>query len=248
MTDFCRDDDMGYARARTHFRPGTGLTLDETYRLAHLPLVAPDHRDVIARKHGADYKMGVHARVWSLVLPVPSDALEASTAYRALTHELRSSPFAAKIAWDMVARRRGKWHVTLCGGLARGETPPTLDESQRRALLEIGTFEVDLRGLFSGNVNVGRLYLPAFPERRDGGNVIHRVQLACSSRATDLHVAGLWNLVDHLDAAEADALARLIARWRDVPILRLQARDLWLMGARDDLVLDARMAETVTLG
>ena len=46
------------------------------------------------------------------------------------------------------------------------------------AAVWIAPFEVELRGLFSGNVNVGW-------------------------RETDLHVLGLWNLIDDLDATEA---------------------------------------------
>ena len=47
---FCSDDELGFERSRTRFPCGEGLTLDETYRLAHLPLVAPDHPRVIARR------------------------------------------------------------------------------------------------------------------------------------------------------------------------------------------------------
>jgi hypothetical protein len=46
--DFCPDNELGYERSRTRFIPGAGLTLDEAYRLAHLPLAAPDHPRIIA--------------------------------------------------------------------------------------------------------------------------------------------------------------------------------------------------------
>ena len=68
-TVFCSDTDLGYERSRTRFEVGEGLTLDETYRLAHLPLVAPDHPRIIERREGSSYVMGRHERVFSLVLP-----------------------------------------------------------------------------------------------------------------------------------------------------------------------------------
>lgn len=129
------------------------MTLDESYRLKHLPLVAPLHRRVIASRPGLAYEMGRHGRSLSLVLPVPDvDHL--------LEAELKAAPFAAKISWDIVARRRGKLHATLCGR-------PIID---RAALAAIGPITVELRGLFSGNVNHGRLYLRLYPEKRGGEN------------------------------------------------------------------------------
>lgn len=68
--DFCSDQELGYERGRTWFSAGAGLTLDESYRLAHLPLVAPDHPRVIPTRDGTTYRMGRHARTFSLVLPV----------------------------------------------------------------------------------------------------------------------------------------------------------------------------------
>ena len=67
---FCQDGALAYDRSRTVFVPGQGLALDEAYRLAHLPLVAPDHPGVIPVKEGRYYTCGRHPRVVSLVLPV----------------------------------------------------------------------------------------------------------------------------------------------------------------------------------
>ena len=73
---FCPDAELGYERSRTRFETGEGLALDETYRLAHLPLVAPGHPRVIESREGTSYVMGRHERVFSLVLPVLSDLLQ----------------------------------------------------------------------------------------------------------------------------------------------------------------------------
>ena len=49
----CDDEALGYVRSRTPLGAGQGLALDEAYRLAHLPLIAPDHPRVIAARDGA---------------------------------------------------------------------------------------------------------------------------------------------------------------------------------------------------
>lgn len=230
----CSDDELGYRASRTRFVAGEALRLDEPYRLAHLPLVAPHHPGVIARKGGTHYEMGRHDKVVSLVLPVPDvDHL--------LEAELRAERFAHKVAWDVAARRRGKLHATLCN------SPVVLDAAQRRALRDLGPITVELRGLFSGDRNLGRLYLRVYPEKRDGENMLHRVQRVLGRRETGLYLVGLHNLTDDLDAAETAALAALIERWWERPVLRWQVDALWLLGSRDDLVLDGGVEEAISL-
>ena len=243
---FCQDSELGYERSRTRFAPGEGLMLDETYRLAHLPLVAPDHPRVIRTRENSSYVMGRHERVFSLVLPIPSDLLLRSPAYRELDEAMRAAPFAGKIAWDLLGRRKDKLHATICGSLSTGEAP-VLSPGQRQELARIGPVRVALRGLFSGNVNRGRLYLRAYPESREGENVFRRIQRSLGCRETDLYVVGLYNMTDDLDAHETAALASMIDRWWDRTILQFSVDHLWLMGAYDDLVLDSAIAEAVPL-
>ncbi len=245
--DLCSDEDLGYRRSRTKFASGEGLVLDEAYRLAHLPLVATDHPGVIRSRPDTYYTMGRHPCAHSLVLPVSERSLESSSAYLALDAELRAAPFASKIAWELLPRRRTKLHATICGSLAIGEDAPALDEAQRKALLDIGPFAVELRGLFSGNVNVGRLYLRVYPERRRGENILKKIQRALGRRETDLYVVGLWNLTDDLDPSEATSLKETIDRWWDRPILSLEIDRLWLLAASDDLVLESNVTEVVSL-
>lgn len=243
----CDDDDLGYLASRTQFAPGEALELDEAYRLAHLPLIAPAHPRVITRRAGAFYEMGRHETVYSLVLPVSAKALHDSAAYRALHAELGASPLAGKIAWDIIEQRGPKLHATICGSLGTGNTPPRLDAARREDLARLGPVSVELRGLFSGNVNLGRLYFRVYPEKRDGINMFHRIQQVMGRRETSLYVVGIYNLVDDLDAVEAAALRQLIDRWWHEPILRFQADALWLLGADDDLVLESTVAETLSL-
>jgi hypothetical protein len=242
---FCEDDELGYERSRTLFAPG-GLALDEPYRMAHLPLVAPDHPNVIPRREGTYYDMGRHPRMFSLVLPISWGLLKASQAYQKLEGALRGSPLAKKIAWSLLERRQQKLHATICSSLSVGE-PPTLDSVQRQELAALGPVAVELRGLFSGNVNVGRLYLRIYPERRNGLNVFRQIQGTLKRPETDLYVVGVYNLTDDLNAHEAAALADLIEAWWDRPIIRFEVKHLWLLGASDDLVLDSSVAEVISL-
>jgi hypothetical protein len=243
----CGDDELDYVANRTQFEQGQGLLLDEAYRLAHLPLVAPDHPRVIARHEGRSYEMGRHEPVFSLVLPIADELLRRSAAYLALEAELKGSPLAPKIAWNVVERRRHKLHATLCGSLAAGETPPVLDAAQCDALKRLGPVTVELRGLFSGNVNRGRLYLRAYPEKRDGLNMFHCIQQILGRRTTNLYVVGIYNLTDDLDASECSILAALLAGWWDRSIVTFQAEALWLLGVSDDLVLGPETVERVPL-
>jgi len=245
-TLFCPDAELGYERSRTRFEAGEGLTLDETYRLAHLPLVAPDHPRVIATREGTSYVMGRHERIFSLVLPVFNDLLLQSPAYRELDAAMRAAPFADKIAWDLLERRKDRLHATICGSLST-VAPPVLDMGKRRVLTELGPIAVELRGLFSGNVNRGRLYLRAYPESRHGENVFRLIQRSLGCRETDLYVVGLYNMIDDLDARETSALAALIDQWWDRTVLRFEVDHLWLLGASDDLVLDSHIEENVSL-
>jgi hypothetical protein len=244
--DFLGDDELGYVRSRTRFSDGAGLALDESYRLTHLPLVAPDHPRIIAADAKSGYAMGRHPLTYSLVVPVPGAALQQSPAYRELDAELRRMPFAHKIAWDILPLRRDKLHATICARLSIGE-PPHIADSIRRELSRIGTIELELRGLFSGNHNVGRLYFRLYPPRNGDANIIKLIQRRCGHRETDLYLAGIYNFTDDLDAREAFALKAIIDAWWERPLLRYRVDHLWVTATMDTLVLDGGIAESVSL-
>lgn len=246
MEVFCSDSELGYLRSRTRFAAGEKLRLDEAYRLAHLPLIAPNHPDVIDSRPGASYRMGRHERIFSLVLPVPPDALEKSASYQELEGELRHSPFANKVAWDLLPKRRDKLHATICGSLSKG-LPYRISDDERAALGQLGPLRVEVRGLFSGNINVGRLYLRVYPECRNGMNLLRRIQGSLGRTETDLYLVGVFNFVDHLEAGEAEVLRDLIQRWWDRSILTFDVNCLWHLGSSDDLVLDSFVEEVIPL-
>ena len=246
MDVFCSDSELGYLRSRTRFAAGEKLRLDEAYRLAHLPLIAPDHPDSIHSRPGASYRMGRHERIFSLVLPVPPDALETSASYQELERDLRHSPVANKVAWDLLPKRRDKLHATICGSLSK-DLPYRISDDERAALRQLGPLRVEVRGLFSGNINVGRLYLRVYPECRKGMNLLRRIQRSLGRPETDLYLVGLYNLTDHLEATEAEELQDIVARWWDRSILTLDVDCLWHLGSSDDLVLDSFVEEVIPL-
>lgn len=239
------DDALAYGALRTDFAVHKRLKFDPAYRLAHLPLVAPDHPGVIAMKSGTSYAHGRHAEAFSLVLPIPIEALEASPGYQAMHAALRAAPFAAKLAWDILPRRRERLHATLAG--LGEETLPEIAPKTREALRQIGPFEVELRGIFSGNLNLGRLYAKLYPEARAGQNAIHLVQDALGSKRSDLYLVGLHNFIEEPNEAETAALAGIIEAFWNRPLLHFRVDALWLLGARDDLVLESRVIEAIPL-
>jgi hypothetical protein len=200
-------------------------------------LVRPGHPRAISHLDGNRYNHGRHALAWSVVLPVDAAALELSSPMRDLERELREAPFADKIAWDLLARRRNRLHATICAGMGIGKAPAVNDDA-RQALRDIGPITVELRGLFSGTRNIGRLYLRVYPEKRSNTNALHLVQQALGRPTTDMYLLGLYNLTDDLTAEETHALDALLSRWWDQPLLTVTASSLWLLGSRDDLVLD----------
>ncbi len=122
-----------------------------------------------------------------------------------------------------------------------------LTPAQQAALAALGPVTVELRGLFSGNINLGRLYLRVYPECRDGIDVLAEIQRIMGRPASGLYLVGLHALTDDLDPAEAAFLAEMIDRWWDRPVLRLTVDALWLLWATDDQVLDGGVLAQVPL-
>jgi hypothetical protein len=242
---FCSDEQMGYSAARTRLPAGAPLTLDESYRRAHLPLVNPAHPDVIAASATPAYAMGRHDPVASLVLPLDPDALEASPAWAELDAALRKSAFAGKLAWGLLPLRRARLHATICGNLGNGGALPA---TALAALEAVGSFAVEVRGLFSGNVNVGRLYLRLYPQLRQGGNPVHQFQAALGRPPGNLQLAGLHNLTDHLDPDETKKLLAIIEQWWPRVLTRITVTELWVLSSCDDLVLDSEIVHRIRLG
>ena len=237
---YCDDAALGYAAARRRFGRGEALRFDESYRLAHLPLVAPSHPAVLRFAAGADYRDGRYAAArYSLVVPVSARDLAASSAFQAMDAALQKSRFAHKIAFDLCEARAAKLHVTIGSGLA----PSDLERHARAVatvLAGLGALRCKLLGPFLGSKNTGRIYFPAYPERRNGDDTFALVQDALGVRRTRLYLLGYYNLVDELDAAETSALQDIVDAWGGVEMLHVCSGECIIQATNDDLVLSGR--------
>jgi hypothetical protein len=246
MAVFAGEHQLLYRRlARGQTR--TALRFDDYYRFHHLPLVNPEHPEVIATRLGSDTVMGRYAapRV-SLVISIDDAALHASPAYRRLVVRLRRAPFAAKIAWDSYDRRRDRLHATLRSNLQRDYTPGEIRAIAAR-IRRLPAFRARLIGPWYGDRNHGRLYLPLVPELQRGFDACRRIQRASGGPEGALYTVGLTNFTDHLDAAETAALRSLIAEYRSRVLLDFAVTQIDLHATHDDLALDSRIVERAPL-
>jgi hypothetical protein len=236
---YCDEASLAYAAARRRFAPGEALRFDASYRLAHLPLVAPSHPAVLRSAAGTDYQNGRYASErYSLVVPVSFRDLAASASFQAVDAALRKSCLADKIAFDLCERRASKLHVTLGSGLAQ----PELDQrahSVARQVARLGALRFRLLGPFLGSKNTGRIYFPAYPECVDGKDVFGLIQDALGVAQTRFYVLGYYNLVEELDPEETSALQRIVDE-HQVEILGVQSDVCFIQATNDDLVLSGR--------
>lgn len=246
VVSFCSDGQLAYLKYQTEFVDGRGLLFDESYRLAHLPLVAPDHPRVIPTKLGTKYNRGMHEIVYSIALPIHANQLLGTQEFESLCDELKASAFSRKLSWNTFTQRKNKLHATICGALSTGEAPE-IERNLIQQLEQIGPVSIKIRGLFSGNLNVGRLYLKVYPELRDGHNVCHLIQQIFDTKLTSLYVIGLFNLVDELDVDEARELKNLLRRWQDTEFAQIELTELWLLKSCDDLVLNGGIEQVIPI-
>jgi len=243
---YCDDNELAYEKYRTQFVNGQGRVFDDAYRLAHLPLVAPDHPRVIPTKPGSGYHRGLHDLIYSIALPIKAEDLLASENFIKLQEEIKATSFAHKISWETFAQRKNKLHATVCGSISIGQMPH-VDERTYNELRSIGSVGISIRGVFSGNINIGRLYLKLYPELRNGKNMCHEIQRIFGAPLTNLYVVGLWNFTEELDVDEAQALNSLLKLWWDIDLIQLRLESLWLLKSRDDLVLDGAVDQIIPL-
>lgn len=245
---FCDDTVMAYDASRRVFGPGEALAFDDAYRLAHLPLVAPGHPEIIAGKDGTDYRNGTYETPrHSLVVPVDAGQLGTSEAFLQFETELRSFSFSDKIAWQLGHERAGKLHATIVGGLSEPDIARCTDAAAA-ALAPLGALSLRIGGPFLGRINTGRIYLPVYPCCHDGEDVFGLVQQACGARQTRFYVVGYFHFAAALTVAETTDLAGLVERWRHRVLAELPVRSLAVMATNDDLALSGRVVATIPVG
>lgn len=245
---FCDDTVMAYDASRRILGPGEALTFDDAYRLAHLPLVAPGHPEIIAGKDGTDYRYGRYDTPrHSLVVPVDAEALGRAGEFQAFEAELRSFSFSDKIAWQLGRERAGKLHATIVGGLSEPDIARCV-EAAAATLAPLGALSLRIGGAFLGRINTGRIYLPVYPCCHDGEDVFGLVQQACGARLSCFYVVGMYHFTAALTVAETADLAELVERWQRVFLAELPVTSLAVMATNDDLALSGQVVATIPVG
>ena len=178
----------------------------------------------------------------------PAISCSGSPAYRELNEAHESGAVRPQDRLGSAGQTQGQAACNDLRFALNAESRPCLIDMQRQELAELGPIHVELRGLFSGSVNRGRLYLRAYPESRKGENVF-RQHSAQPGLPRDRSLCGRPLQPDGRSRCRGGGGARL----PDRPLVG-SARScsstvdhLWLMGACDDLVLDSAIAETVSL-
>ena len=243
---YCPAESLAYAASAWKFQSGAPLVFDDTYRAAHLPLVAPDHPAVLPSLAPFDYESGRYRRTrYSLILPVESAALRDSPVFRELERDLLRRAFAHKVAWDLIERRATKLHLTLAAGLEESELEAAA-ATTATLLRAHGPLNYRLAGPFVGSKNYGRIYFPAYPELGAQGNVFSLLQNGLGRPETRLYLLGYYNLRDELTPFEAAELNDVLTRWSDVTIAELTASSLVILGTHDDLALDSEVVACIS--
>jgi hypothetical protein len=244
-SDYCTDAHLNYIRSRYVFSPGRPLAFDYAYRLAHLPLVAPQHPAAIHEADGQDYRSGRYEKArYSLVVPIPSDTLLSSPVFQAFERELRAAPFARKVAWALCEQRASKLHATIVNGLTASGVE-SCAAAVSHAARSLGRLSLRLGGPFAGNRNIGRLYFPVYPQLVNGDDAFGLVQDAAGAARTRFYSVGYYNLAEELDTAETAALADLIGRWSTRTIAEVPVTSFVVHATNDDLALSGRPVITV---
>lgn len=244
--EYCDDSTLAYVEYKTNFQTEKHLQFDKAYRLAHLPLVAPNHPRVIKSQTGFSYNMGRREAVFSIALPLPEDKLFSSAKFQELLHEVKSSSFNHKISWDTFELRKDRLHATVCGSVPL-DHPLQINPNIVAKLKSLGPIGIRYQGLFSGNRNVGRLYLRAYPELRNSLNMCHEIQQVFGLSRTNFYAAGIFNLTEELTLEETRDFKALVDRWWDQSFFEWECSELWLIESTDDLVLNGSIAKILSL-
>jgi hypothetical protein len=241
---YTEDGELAYTEDSIHRAESAPWALGSMYKVAHLPLVAPnsalvdhsDHRYVMGRRNEVAY---------SAVVRVPLACFAGSETWTKAERELREAPFASKIAWDAAGRRANKLHATIAP-VAWPKGQPTSTDVEA-ALREVGPFRAEIRNLFAGTKNFGRLYTCLYPERRSGNHPLATIQTILGAPVRNFYAVGLFNLIDDLTAAEAAALRGIVDRNWGQCFGEIRVESIEILATKDDLALDSWTASTLGL-
>ena len=244
-TRYVAPESLAYSASLWPYEPGARLTFDESYRLGHLPLVAPDHPAVIRSVQHLDYASGRYdARRISLILPVDADALAASATFQDIQRDLAARSLGGKVAWELSRRRASRLHATLVPGIAE-EDLAGVAARVAEVMETYGPLRYRLGGPFVGTRNRGRIYFTVFPEWIGDGDVFSLLQEALGVPRTRFYVVGYYNLTDELTGEESADLAAFLATWADATVAELTAPSLTLLATHDDLALESEVLASI---
>ncbi|MFE4948938.1 hypothetical protein ACFQ9V_02420 [Leifsonia sp. NPDC056665] len=225
--------------------PGTGegLTFDEQYRAAQLPLVSPEHPRALDCLSGRDYHKGRYERARVSIVGDLGRPFLAQDTCRHLLRRLEASTFAEKVAFELIETRAPNIHCTLVGDIN-----PTSDQRNdaNQLLREAPALMPVMHGPFIGQFNRGRIYLPLEFTRCSDMGLLDALSAVFGRKRQRFIAIGLVNLRDELDAQEAQDLSTILTdlnRTRtQLPITALS----WT-STNDDLTLEMNRLETIPL-
>ena len=240
-TVYVGDGGLSYERSR--YRGGV-LELDRAYRLMHLPLVNPNHKDVVRESEDGDVKLGRFPKPRkSLVAFIDRDVFGNAAAVGEMIESVAATTFGQKIDFQSFEVRMDRLHFTL--------SPLQNDDDIRRcreAAASFPPFSVRVAALWAGaSINSGRFYLPVYPERSGDENVLHTFQAAAGLRQSDFFGLGFFNLTDHLSDAESAELLNFIDGQAGRTLFETRIAELAVIETFDSLLLDYRIAERLAL-
>lgn len=217
------------------------LRFDDSYRMAHLPLISPKHSLCINQVNNFDYAYGSYGKPrYSLIVPIDFETLKSSSAFTSCDTRLRDCSFAKKIDWNLVTKRKNKVHITIASGLLSDEANKILTTAAR-FVLSTGAIYFQVKGPYVGSKNTGRIYFPVYPENKNGKDVFASIQKAIGFPLTRFYAIGYYNLCDELDEVETTELRYFLNDWCDEILIQSCVKSFDILETHDDLVLNSKV-------
>ncbi len=246
MTEFSDNNHMRYRDQIKLYSGKEPLKFDARYRAAQLPLVYPESELAVHTDPDGRYTRGRRDVTYSVVLPIDGESLANSSSMRQLIERLKSADLHQKFNWDMEQRRRGVLHATISGTIPfdpEGKVP----EELKVALQQIPTFAFQLKGLFMGSFNTGRVYIQVFPETNGNSVLTDKVCDALGCQHNRLLLCGYLNLTEELTGEEAALLSEICTDMQEVVFDTQTCTSIVVMKSYDDLVLRSGVTHRVAL-
>ncbi len=234
---------MAFSSQRKRYDGSHDLRFDRHYRVAQLPLVDSNHPLALNVDSDKNYRYGHREAKQSMIIPIDGDALFESQNLKDFVHRISNTSVGRKICWDMKRIRHEKLHATICGFSSQSALPKLPFET----IQGIHAFSFELRGLFMGNFNTGRIYICLYPECEEDTPITDRITDAIGIPANRLLLCGFLNLKEELTATEAKVLDELCSAASSIVFGSQVCEELIILESTDDLVLNSRIVDRLEL-